>query len=80
MRLLRKTLILGLAGLGAYRVWELLSPKLDTARGRNEPAWSNAKEPVGATTAVDLTREESNASGTARSAPRADSFPGTITP
>jgi Tfp pilus assembly protein PilX len=53
MRFLRKTVILGLAGLGAYRVWELLSPKFDMARDqamqakdRIEPALRDAKHSV----------------------------------
>jgi hypothetical protein len=53
MRFLRKTVILGLAGLGAYRVWELLIPKLDLARDqamqakdRIEPALRDAKRSV----------------------------------
>ncbi len=53
MRILRKTIILALAGLGAYRAWELLSPKLDMARDqatqvkdRIEPAVRDAKRSV----------------------------------
>jgi hypothetical protein len=53
MRLLRKAVILGLAGLGAYRVWELLSPKLHMAgdqavqaKDRIEPALRDAKRSV----------------------------------
>ena len=49
MRFLRKTVILALAGFGAYRLYELLSPKLDTARDqmtqakdRIEPALRDA--------------------------------------
>jgi hypothetical protein len=53
MRLLRKTIILALAGFGAYRAWELLAPKVDIARDhaaqardRIEPAVRNAKRSV----------------------------------
>jgi ElaB/YqjD/DUF883 family membrane-anchored ribosome-binding protein len=53
MRLLRKTIILALAGFGAYRAWELLAPKVDMARDqaaqakeRIEPALRNAKRSV----------------------------------
>ncbi|MBV8951913.1 MAG: hypothetical protein JOZ99_13630 [Actinobacteria bacterium] len=53
MRFLRKTIILALAGLGAYRAWELLGPKLNTARDqaaqardRIEPALRDAKRSV----------------------------------
>jgi len=104
MRILRKTIVLALAAFGAYRAWELLSPRLagardrSAARGRSEPAWSNAQESVeetsraaaaslatdsrdaaDATTAtVDLTREESNASGAAPA--QADSSRGPASP
>jgi hypothetical protein len=33
-RMLRKTIVLGLAGLGAYKAWELVSANFDGARKR----------------------------------------------
>ncbi len=53
MRFLRKTVILALAGFGAYQLYEMLSPKLDTARDqmtqakeRIEPALRDASRSV----------------------------------
>jgi len=34
MRFLLKLVVLGLAGLGAYRLWELLEPRVSVARQR----------------------------------------------
>jgi Tfp pilus assembly protein PilX len=77
MRFLRKTVILGLAGLGAYRAWELLSPKLDMARDqamqakdRLEPALRDAKRSV-----EDASRDAASSLATA-SKEAADSVAG----
>jgi hypothetical protein len=53
MRLLRKTIVLGLAGLGLYKAWEVLGPVLGLAkdtgaqvRDRVEPALREATDTV----------------------------------
>jgi hypothetical protein len=53
MRLLRKAIIIGFAALGAYKAWELLSPKVGKARAKTadardrvEPALRDAADTV----------------------------------
>jgi ElaB/YqjD/DUF883 family membrane-anchored ribosome-binding protein len=51
MKLLRKAIVLGVAGLGLYKTYEVVAPKLGAARGRTaqarrraEPAVKTAKD------------------------------------
>jgi len=51
MRMLTKAILVGLAGLGLYRAWQLVNPtvnsvrdKTDQARARVEPAVRGAKD------------------------------------
>jgi hypothetical protein len=53
MRLLRKTIIIGFAALGAYKAWELLSPRIEKARAKTidardhvEPAVRDAADTI----------------------------------
>ncbi len=53
MRLLRKTIVVGFAGLGLYKAWELLSPMLSSAKDKTlsvrdqvEPAVRQAADTV----------------------------------
>ena len=62
MRILRKAIVLGFAGLGAYKAWELANENLETireranrARNRLQPALSEAEGDVKA--AVDTMTE-----------------------
>jgi hypothetical protein len=58
MRVLRKAIVLGFAGLGVYKAWELANENIETvkeranrARNRLEPALAEAEDNVKA--AVD---------------------------
>lgn len=70
MRILRKTIVLALAALGAYKAWEFLGPKVAQARGsaatvrdRVEPALEDAKDRLGSASrgavdsVVDVTKD-----------------------
>ena len=62
MRILRKAIVLGFAGLGAYKAWELVNDNLEVvreranrARNRMKPALAEAEGDVKA--AVDTMTE-----------------------
>jgi hypothetical protein len=65
MRILRKAIVLGFAGLGVYKAWELANENLESLRGRAnrarnrlEPALAEAEADVKA--AVDTVTEAVN--------------------
>jgi hypothetical protein len=62
MRRLRKTIVLALAAFGAYRAWELLSPKLDMTRDHHA---TKAQDRIDPTPPEAATTAEQSAGDTA---------------